>query len=66
MIGFFAAQFPVLLRVSGEDYTYQDLAAPPATLRGLLWAVGIGLAIIVPLLTYLIAVYKRAPQSAGA
>ncbi len=66
LIGFFAAQFPVLLRTSGIDLTYRDLAAPPATLRGLLWAVGVGLAIIVPLLAYLIAVYKRAPAPADA
>jgi cytochrome d ubiquinol oxidase subunit II len=61
LVGFFAAQFPVLLRTTGEDFTYLDLAAPPATVRGLLWAVGIGLVIIVPLLAYLIAVYKRVP-----
>lgn len=61
LVGFFAAQFPVLLRTTGEDFTYRDLAAPPSTLRGLLWAVGVGLVIIVPLLGYLIAVYKRAP-----
>jgi cytochrome bd-type quinol oxidase subunit 2 len=66
LIGFFAAQFPVLLRTRGEDYTYRDLAAPASTLRGLLWAVGIGLVIIVPLLAYLIAVYKRAPVRADA
>jgi cytochrome d ubiquinol oxidase subunit II len=66
LIGFFAAQFPVLLRTAGEDYTYRQLAAPPSTLRGLLWAVGIGLVIIVPLLAYLIAVYKRTPVRADA
>lgn len=66
LVGFFAAQFPVLLRTSGRDYTYRDLAAPESTLRGLLWAVGIGLLIIVPLLTYLIAVYKRAPVKVEA
>jgi cytochrome d ubiquinol oxidase subunit II len=66
LVGFFAAQFPVLLRTTGVDYTYRDLAAPPSTLRGLLWAVGVGLVIIVPLLAYLIAVYKRAPVRADA
>ncbi len=58
LVGFFAAQFPVLLRTAGRDYTYQELAAPPSTLRGLLWAVGIGLVIVVPMLWYLIAIYK--------
>lgn len=58
MIGFFAAQFPVLLRARGHDFTYQELAAPASALRGLLWAVGIGLLIIVPALAYLIAIYK--------
>lgn len=66
LVGFFAAQFPVLLRTAGHDYTYRDLAAPEATVRGLLWAVGIGLLIIVPLLTYLIAVYKRTPAKVSA
>ena len=58
MLGFFAAQFPVLLRTTGHDYGYEELAAPASTLRGLLWAVGIGLVIIVPMLWYLIAIYK--------
>ena len=68
MLGFFAAQYPVLLRTTGHDYTYGELAAPASTLRGLLWAVGIGLVVIVPMLWYLIAIYKgglgkRAPHA---
>ncbi|HKU38381.1 MAG TPA: cytochrome d ubiquinol oxidase subunit II [Polyangiales bacterium] len=58
LLGFFAAQFPVLLRTEAADLTYTELAASPATLRGLVWAVAIGLLVIVPLLAYLIAVYK--------
>jgi cytochrome d ubiquinol oxidase subunit II len=58
LIGFFAAQFPVMLRTTTIDHTYRDLAAPASTLRGLLWAVFVGLVIIVPLLAYLIAIYK--------
>lgn len=60
LFGFFAGQFPVLLRTRAGDLTYQQLAAPASTLRGLLWAVGIGLLLIAPALTYLIVVYKRA------
>ena len=60
LAGFFAGQFPVLLRTRAGDLTYLDLAAPPSTLRGLLWAVGIGLLLIAPALAYLLAVYKRA------
>jgi cytochrome d ubiquinol oxidase subunit II len=58
LLGFFAAQYPVLLRTQTLDLTYRELAAGPATLRGLVWAVAIGLIVIVPLLAYLIAVYK--------
>lgn len=61
LVGFFAAQFPVLLRTSGADLSYRDLAAPPSTLLGLLWAVGCGLVLILPLLAYLIAIYKSRP-----
>jgi len=60
LFGFFVGQFPVLLRTRAGDLTYQQLAAPASTLRGLLWAVGIGLLLIAPALTYLIVVYKRA------
>jgi cytochrome d ubiquinol oxidase subunit II len=58
LLGFFAGQFPVLLRTQTADLTYRELAAGPATLRGLMWAVVIGLVVILPLLAYLIAVYK--------
>lgn len=64
LFGFFIGQFPVLLRTQAGDLTYQQLAAPPSTLRGLLWAVGIGLLMIAPALTYLILVYKRAGSPA--
>jgi cytochrome bd ubiquinol oxidase subunit II len=62
LAGFVFAQFPVLLRTQAGDMSYRDLAAPPSVLRGLLWAVGIGLVIIAPALTYLILVYKREPE----
>ena len=60
--GFFLAQFPLLLRTQDGGLTYRDLAAPDSVLRGLLWAVGIGLAIIAPSLGYLIRTYKMAPD----
>lgn len=63
LLGFFAAQFPVLLRTQTADLTYRELAAGPATLRGLVWAVAIGLVVILPLLAYLIAVYKGRDSS---
>lgn len=66
LLGFFAAQFPVLLRTRTAALTYSDLAAGPSTLRGMVWAVAIGLVVIVPLLAYLIAVYKgRAPTTSA-
>jgi hypothetical protein len=37
------------------------VSAPAATLRTLIWALGVGLALIVPGLLYLIRVYKQTP-----
>jgi cytochrome d ubiquinol oxidase subunit II len=58
LVGYFAAQFPVLMRLDTHDVTYQVAAAPPATLRTLIWALAVGLALILPSLAYLIRVYK--------
>lgn len=59
LFGFFAAQFPVLLRLDTRDLTYTTAAAPAATLRALIWALVVGLALVVPGLVYLIKVYKQ-------
>ncbi|HEY6879491.1 MAG TPA: cytochrome d ubiquinol oxidase subunit II [Polyangiales bacterium] len=59
LLGFVLAQYPVLLRMAPHDLTVEAAAAPDATFRALLWAVGIGLCAIVPGCAYLIAVYKR-------
>jgi cytochrome d ubiquinol oxidase subunit II len=57
LIGFFAADYPVLLRQRGGTITLAD-AAPPAVLASLLVAVGVGLLLILPSLAYLFKVYK--------
>jgi cytochrome d ubiquinol oxidase subunit II len=59
LFGFVAAQFPVLMRLESGDLTYQAAAAPPATLRALIWALAIGLALVLPGLVILIRVYKQ-------
>jgi cytochrome d ubiquinol oxidase subunit II len=59
LFGFVAGQFPVLMRGAAGDLTYRAAAAPAATLRALIWALAIGLALIVPALLYLIRVYKQ-------
>jgi cytochrome d ubiquinol oxidase subunit II len=61
LFGFFAAQFPVLIRLDTGALTYRDATAPAATLRTLIWALLVGLALIVPSLLYLIRVYKQSP-----
>jgi cytochrome d ubiquinol oxidase subunit II len=61
LFGFFAGQFPVLLRLDNRLLTFQEAAAPDTTLQGLVVAVVVGLAVIVPGLTYLIRVYKGSP-----
>ncbi len=64
VVGFFAAQFPVLVRLQPENLTVQSAAAPDATLRALLVAVGVGLLLIVPAMIYLVVIHKR-PQAGG-
>jgi cytochrome d ubiquinol oxidase subunit II len=59
LIGFFAGQFPVLLRLGSSELSYQAAAAPAATLRTLIWALAIGLTLVLPSLWFLIRVYKR-------
>jgi cytochrome d ubiquinol oxidase subunit II len=61
LFGFFAAQFPVLMRLDNRVITYQSVQAPDATLRTLIIALVVGLAIILPGLAYLISVYKAQP-----
>lgn len=63
VVGFFAAQFPVLVHIQGATVRFPDAAAPPAVLRGVCWAVGVGLVLIVPSLSYLIVMYKRGEAS---
>lgn len=59
-VGFFAGEFPVLVHFAQDDLLFAETAAPPATLRGLCWALVVGLLLIVPALLYLIVAYKRA------
>lgn len=64
LLAFGAAQYPVLVRLAPRDVTVASAAATPATLRWLLVALAIGLALIVPALVYLLRVYKRRPAAA--
>ena len=66
LASFAAAQFPVLVRLGAHDVRFPEAAAPPAVLAGLLFAVGVGLAAIVPSLVYLLRVYKAPPSSPPA
>lgn len=64
VVGFFAGQFPVLVRMTPENLTVQSAAAPDATLRALLLAVGVGLLLIIPAMLYLVKVHKGRPKPA--
>ena len=64
LAGFFAGQYPALIRMSSTDLTVGATAAPAPTLRALLWAVFVGLCAIVPGTVYLIRVYKSPTSSA--
>ena len=61
-LGFVAAQYPVLMRIDGGALTYRAAAAPPATLRALIWALVLGLPLVVPALIVLIRIYKRGDE----
>ena len=56
--GFFGALYPVLLVHDQGVLTVHGAAAPASTLRAMLWALGIGLALILPAFAYLLRVYK--------
>jgi cytochrome bd ubiquinol oxidase subunit II len=58
LLGLFGTEYPVLLRLRGATLSVAEAAAPPATLRALAVAVGLGLVLIVPALAYLLRVYK--------
>jgi cytochrome d ubiquinol oxidase subunit II len=58
--GFFAAQAPVFVRLAdAPNLTLANAQAPEATLRTLLFALAVGLLLVVPSLGYLLVVYKR-------
>lgn len=65
LVGFFGPGFPVLLRMAdGHHVRFPEDAAPPAVMTQLVIAVGVGLVLILPSLTYLILVYKRRAPAA--
>ncbi|MES2638485.1 MAG: cytochrome d ubiquinol oxidase subunit II [Myxococcota bacterium] len=59
MLGWFAVQYPVALRLAHGAITFPEAAAPDATLRALLGALFVGSALIFPGLGYLFWVFKR-------
>jgi cytochrome d ubiquinol oxidase subunit II len=62
LFGFFAGQFPVLIRLDNRVLTYRDVAAPDATMHALIIALVVGLIVILPSLIFLIRVYKGSPE----
>jgi cytochrome d ubiquinol oxidase subunit II len=59
MLGWFAVQYPVAVRLARGAITFPEAAAPDATLRALLGALFVGSAVIFPGLGYLFWVFKR-------
>ncbi|HEX7126241.1 MAG TPA: cytochrome d ubiquinol oxidase subunit II [Thermodesulfobacteriota bacterium] len=62
LAGWAMAQWPFLIY---PDLTVADSAAPPATLRAVLWVVPIGMLLLIPSLWYLFAVFKGENPSAA-
>jgi cytochrome d ubiquinol oxidase subunit II len=60
LIGWGLAQNPYLIH---PDLTLQQAAAPPATLRFVLYSLPFGMALLIPSLLFLFAVFKRQPRS---
>jgi cytochrome d ubiquinol oxidase subunit II len=59
LIGWFAIQYPTVLRLAGgRAVTFAQAAAPESTLRALLFALVAGSAVIFPALFYLLKVFK--------
>lgn len=58
LIGFFVAQSPTVIAMSGEALTMANAAAPYATLYQLFVALVVGLILIVPGLIYLFWIFK--------
>ena len=66
LVGFFAPSYPILLRLrEGNDVELPSAAAPSAVLEQLALTVTIGLALILPALTYLIRVHKTPGDQRG-
>lgn len=60
VLGWFALQYPVLLyEQNGNDLTFFNAHAPEATLRQLLIALLVGLALIIPSFYFLFTVFKK-------
>lgn len=66
VVGLAAAQLPELVRLEGHPpLTYAEAAAPAATLRMLLMALGVGAVLIVPGIVALYRVYKSDRDDLG-
>ena len=56
--GWALAQYPYLLP---PDFTIENSAAPPVTLRLVAWALAVGALVLLPSLWYLFRIFKAAP-----
>jgi cytochrome bd ubiquinol oxidase subunit II len=61
--GFFATQYPTLLRTRGGPITLNSASAPPVTQAWLLIGLVVVLSLVIPLLVLLFRVFRRAPEA---
>jgi cytochrome d ubiquinol oxidase subunit II len=58
LIGWYAVQYPIVVRLRAGAILFAEAAAPAATMHALAWALVVGSLLIFPALGYLLAVFK--------
>lgn len=64
VLGWFVVHAPYVYTTVRGPVSFAEVAAPAATLHQLVWALGVGSALILPSLAYLLYVFKRSNEDA--
>lgn len=66
VLGWFVVHAPYVYTTKRGHVSFAEVAAPEASLRQLVWALGVGSLFILPSLVYLLHVFKRSNEHAPA